>query len=65
MENQGAMKLITQPKEGIVTERIFYDVLFVMTILSVAGIAQEGIMGSTTAFQLKDGYIENNQSQQC
>ena len=64
MENQGAMKILTKSKEGIVTERIFYDAPVEMPILSVAGIAREGAMGSKTAFRLQDGYIENNKNQQ-
>ena len=64
MNNQGAMKVTTKSREGIVTERIFYDAPVEMPILSVAGIAQEGTLGSTTAFRLKDGYIENNENQQ-
>ena len=35
-----------------------------MPIICVAGIAQEGHLGSTTAFKLKDKYIENNENQQ-
>ena len=42
MENQGAMKIPTKSKEGIVTERIFYDAPVERPILSVAGIAREG-----------------------
>ena len=64
MNNQGAMKVTTKSREGIVTERIFYDAPVEMPILSVAGIAQEGNLGSTTTFRLKDGYIENNENRQ-
>ena len=55
MNNQGAMKVTTKSREGIVTEWIFYDASVEMPILSVAGIAQEGHLGSTTTFRLKDG----------
>ena len=48
MERQGDMKVFTRSKEGIATERIFYDAPMEMQILSVAGIAREGIMGSKT-----------------
>ena len=64
MENQEAIKILTKSKEGIVTERILYDAPVEMPILSAAGIAREGTMGSKTTFRLQDGYIENNKSQQ-
>ena len=63
MENQGAA-IITKSRDGIVTERVFYDAPLEMPIILVAGIAQEGTMGSTTALRLKDGSTENNQSHQ-
>ena len=50
MDNRGAMKMITRSKEGFVTKRIFYDAPVEMLILSVAGIAREGVMGSKTSF---------------
>ena len=64
MDKQEAMKILTKSKEGIVTERIFCDAPVEMPILSVAGIAREGTMGSKTTFRLQDGYIKNNKSQQ-
>ncbi len=41
------------------TERIFYDAPVEMPILSVAGIAREGIEGSSTKFREFNGYIKN------
>ena len=46
------------------TEKFFYDAPVEMPILSVAGTAQEGIMGPMTASRLKDGYKENSQNRQ-
>ena len=64
VQNQGARKVITRSKEGIVTTRVLYDAPVEMPILSVSGISQEGSAGSTTAFQQRGGYIEDNCNRQ-
>ena len=46
------------------TEKILRDAPVEVPILSVAGLAREGFMGSKTKLRLQDGFIENSTSQQ-
>ena len=60
LPNSGAMKVTTRSKEGITVERTFYKAPVAMPILAVAELTKEGVMGSTTGFRQRDGFIENN-----
>ena len=60
MPNSGAMRVETRSKEDIVTNRVFYKAPVEMPILAVAELTKEGLLGSTTGFRQRDGYIENN-----
>ena len=52
--------MTTTSQEGIVRERIFYDAPVDMPIISIAEISREGESGSNTLFRQRDGFIEDN-----